>query len=50
MDDPKGLTKEGNWNWKTGVKGHFYSIRVEETSDVNYLLFLIKQKYSQLKG
>ncbi len=49
LDDPKNLSKEGNWNWKTGVKGHYYSIPLDEKSDVNYLLFLIKQKYDRLK-
>jgi hypothetical protein len=50
LDDPKQLSKEGNWSWKTGVKGHYYSIPLDEKSDVNYILFLIKQKYNQLKG
>ncbi len=49
LDDPKNLSKEGNWNWKTGVKGHYYSIPLDDKSDVNYLLFLIKQKYNRLK-
>jgi hypothetical protein len=50
LDDPKNLSKEGNWNWKTGVQGHYYSIPLDDKSDVNYLLFLIKQKYINLKG
>jgi len=50
LDDPKGLSKEGNWNWKTGVQGHYYSIPLDDNSDINYLLFLIKQKYDNLKG
>jgi len=50
LDDPKNLSKEGNWNWKTGVQGHYYSIPLDDKSDVNYLLFLIKQKYISLKG
>ena len=49
LDDPKNLSKEGSWNWKTGVKGHYYSIPLDENSDVNYLLFLVKQKYNRLK-
>ena len=50
LDDPKGLSKEGNWTYKTGVQGHCYIIQLDDKSDINYLLFLIKQKYDQLKG
>ena len=50
LDDPKNLSKEEYWNWKTGVKRHYYRIPLDEKSDVNYLLFLIRQKYNQLKG
>lgn len=49
MDDPKGISKSGNWVWKTGVKGHYYSISLDSNSDVDYLMFLLKQKYSLLK-
>ena len=50
LDDPKGLSKEGNWTYKTGVQGHCYIIQLDDKSDINYLLFLIKQKYDQMKG
>ena len=49
MDDPKGISKSGNWVWKTGVKGHYYSITLDGNSDVDYLMFLLKQKYTLLK-
>ena len=49
LDDPKNLSKEGNWSWKTGVRGHYYIIPLDDKSDINYILFLIQQKYNQLK-
>lgn len=50
LDDPKSISREGFWNWKTGVKGHYYKIPLNESSDVDYLMFLIKQKYNLLKS
>ena len=48
LDDPKNISKEGYWNWKSGVKGTIYKINLKNNSDIEYLMFLIKQKYKQL--
>jgi len=50
MEDPKRLSTEGNWVWKTGVKGHYYNITLDEKTDTEYLMYLLSQKYQALKG
>lgn len=48
LDDPKNLAKEKQWTWKSGVKGNRYIIKLTHNTDINYVLFLIKQKYNQI--
>ena len=48
IDDPKGFSKESSWEWKSGSKGTIYQIKVDKNSDVDYLMFLIKQKHKNL--
>ncbi len=48
IDDPKGISTEGSWEWKSGTMGTLYRIYIDEKSDIEYTLFLIKQKYNQL--
>lgn len=50
VDDPKGITTEGSWEWKSGTKGTLYKIDIDESSDLNYFLFILKQKYNQLRS
>lgn len=45
IDDPKSISKEGSWEWKSGGKGFIYKIPMTKNSDIDYLMFLIKQKY-----
>lgn len=45
LEDPKKLSVEGSWEWKSGVKGNYYKIRVDKTTDIDYVMFLINQKY-----
>jgi hypothetical protein len=44
LDDPKGISEEGSWEWKNGVKGNVYKIKFDKNSDMDYLMFLINQK------
>jgi len=44
LDDPKGISEEGSWEWKSGVKGNVYKIKFDKDSDMDYLMFLINQK------
>jgi predicted transport protein len=48
LDDPKGISEEGSWNWKTGVQGNYYKIRFDKNSDLDYVMFLINQKYKSI--
>lgn len=48
IDDPKGLSSEGSWEWKSGTKGTLYRIYFDEKSDIDYMMFLINQKYNNL--
>lgn len=48
LDDPKGVSEEGSWEWKSGVKGNLYKIRFDKNSDLDYTMFLVNQKYNSL--
>ena len=50
LDDPKQIAKEASWEWKSGVKGTEYKIPFNKNSDIDYFIFLIKQKIKQLSG
>ena len=45
IDDPKRISVEGTWTYKNGVQGGIYKIPLDKDSDVEYFMFLIKQKY-----
>tara|TARA_B100002003_G_scaffold86448_1_gene80919 strand:+ start:4018 stop:4728 length:711 start_codon:yes stop_codon:yes gene_type:complete len=45
FDDPKGIAKEGSFVWKDGSRGTRYNLTFGVNSDVEYFIFLIKQKY-----
>ena len=48
LDDPKQISKEGSWKWKNGNTGHTYKVPLNKNFDVDYVKFLIKQKYNNL--
>jgi len=48
LDDPKGISEEGSWEWKSGVKGNLYKIRFNKETDLDYLMFLINQKVKSI--
>ena len=48
IDDPKKVSKEGGWKWKSGTQGRIYKILFDKNSDTDYIMFLIKQKYKNL--
>ena len=50
LDDPKKISKEGSWEWKSGTKGTIYKIPINKNTDLEYLMFLIKQKYKNLSN
>lgn len=48
IDDPKRLTKERSWTWKSGVAGHEYVISLKKPEEMEYVMFLLEQKYNAL--
>ena len=48
MDDPKIVSTEYSWTWKSGTKGNVYKIDFRKDTDVEYLIYLIKQKYKNI--
>jgi hypothetical protein len=48
IDDPKGVTEEYSWTWKNGVKGNTYRTQFFKDSDVDYFIYLMKQKYKNI--
>jgi len=48
LDDPKGISEEGSWEWKNGTKGTIYKIKFEKSVNIDYIMFIIKQKYDSL--
>jgi predicted transport protein len=48
LDDPKGISEEGSWEWKSGVKGTVYRVRFDKNTDLDYLMFLINQKVKSM--
>lgn len=48
LDDPKHLAEERTWEWKSGVKGNVYVIKFTRKTDLDYVVFLLKQKYRGL--
>lgn len=50
IDDPKGVVGERSRELNTGRIQVSYWINVEESSDIGYLFFLLKQKYNDLRG
>ena len=48
LDDPKNLAEERSWEWKSGVKGNLYLVKLNKKSDLDYVMFLLKQKYRSM--
>ena len=48
IDDPKKISKESSWEWKSGTKGTIYKISITKDIEIDYLMFLIKQKYNSM--
>lgn len=48
IDDPKELTGLRTWNWKSGVIGSVYTFALREIGQIDYLMYLVKQKYEYM--
>ena len=45
LDDPKSLSRERSWTWKSGTTGHSYTIALKDSSGIDYVMYLLEQKY-----
>lgn len=50
LDDPKGICEEKTFRWKSGVTGVDYSMTLKSKQDLEYALWLLKQKYDAIGG
>ena len=50
LDDPKGITKDYQRILNNGTTQKSYKISTDSKSDLDYLIFLIKQKYNNLSN
>ena len=48
IDDPKGVAEERVVNWQSGVTRQLYYISLKTVEDVDYVVFLIEQKYKSM--
>lgn len=48
LDDPKKMTEGRSWTWKSGQTGHEYRLRLKNKDDLDYVTFLLEQKYNSL--
>jgi len=48
FDDPKKMTEDGNWKYKSGETGHNYKIRMNNKDNLDYVMFILEQKYNSL--
>lgn len=48
IDDPKDLTTKNSWQWESGSTGHQYRLSLKKPEQMNYVIFLLEQKYTSL--
>lgn len=48
LDDPKGVTSVRTWNWKSGVSGSVYTFPLKSLDQLDYVMYLVKQKYEYM--
>jgi len=48
LDDPKDMSKESGWKWKDGKSGHTYQVNITKIEQLDYVLYLLNQKYDAL--
>ena len=48
IDDPKEVTSVGEWTWKSGVKGSVYKFSLTSMEQLDYGMYLVKQKYEHM--
>jgi len=48
LEDPKGMSEERSWTYKDGVIGNSYVIKFSKPDDLEYVVYLLNQKYESL--
>jgi hypothetical protein len=48
MDDPKKIASVRGWTWKSGAQGTVHRFNLNADADVDYVMYLIKQKYQHM--
>ena len=48
IDDPKGVISVRDWTWKSGIKGSVYNFSIKSQDELDYRMYLIKQKYEYM--
>ncbi len=48
LDDPKSLANNRDWTWKDGKTGHSYLISITNQDQLDYVLYLLNQKYEAI--
>ena len=48
FDDPKKVAKDKTWKWKSGDTGVVYVLKVDAVNDLDYVMYLINQKYEKI--
>ena len=48
LDDPKDVSKVYTWTYKSGIEGSRYTFNITKNTDLEYVYFLLKQKYQQI--
>ena len=48
FDDAKQIAREKSWTFKSGAQGFSYGVSLAKASDIDYIIYLLKQKYETL--
>ena len=50
MDDPKKIADTRKWTWKSGAQGTVYRFEVRSEDEIEYAMYLVKQKYQYMNS
>jgi len=48
IDDPKNITFIREWQWKSGVKGNVHGFFLKSVDELDYGMYLVKQRYEYM--
>jgi len=48
FDDAKKIAKEASWTYSSGVQGFSYGVSLANADEIDYIIYLLKQKYETL--